>query len=405
MTQRVLFAWELGANFGHILRDLPLAKALRDLGNEVSFAVRDPGVAEEFLQPEGFVHLPVPKPAARPRRLQSSPVSYAEILVESGYLDGSTLAGLVRQWLNLFTLVQPTAIVIDHAPTALLAARIRGIPAALLGTGFEIPPDATPCPSIVPWEQIPAQRLEMAERAVVQSINSTLRTHKCKPVASVSQLFTETFGFLTTFAELDHYGARRGREYIGPIHAEPRGPSIEWPPAPGRKVLAYLRPESAHLDALLPALEASEATSICVIPRLAPALAKRLEGTRARLLVHAVPIQHLIGSADLIVSYGGAGTIAASLLAGVPMLLVPRLVEQTMGCLAVERLEAGIVIKRQPTHDSLREGLHALLREERWRDAARRFSRQYAGFNAEAGILRAAAAICALATQRAQTAT
>ena len=36
---RILFAWELGANLGHLTRDLPLARACRDAGLEVIFAV------------------------------------------------------------------------------------------------------------------------------------------------------------------------------------------------------------------------------------------------------------------------------------------------------------------------------------------------------------------------------
>lgn len=38
---RILFVWELGAHFGHLSRDIPVAQRLCEEGHQVRFAVRD----------------------------------------------------------------------------------------------------------------------------------------------------------------------------------------------------------------------------------------------------------------------------------------------------------------------------------------------------------------------------
>ena len=46
---RYLFAWELGANLGHLTRLVPVARALAKRGHEVLFATRDLGEGAETL--------------------------------------------------------------------------------------------------------------------------------------------------------------------------------------------------------------------------------------------------------------------------------------------------------------------------------------------------------------------
>ena len=48
---RILFAWELGGDYGHLARLLPVAQALKAGGHEVVFAVRDLLGAEAILAP------------------------------------------------------------------------------------------------------------------------------------------------------------------------------------------------------------------------------------------------------------------------------------------------------------------------------------------------------------------
>ncbi len=395
-NRRVLFAWEMGENFGHLTRDLSIALKLREMGNEVVFVVRDSEIADLLLTPAGFPFLPSPMPL-RSLRLAAPSASYSEILVSRGYFDRMILAGLVRGWLHLFEVIRPDVVVIDHAPTALIATRIRGVPAALIGTGFEIPPSTNPLPSIRPWDQINSRQLAAADYAVLQAINHVLRLHQASPMARVCDLFDDSTALLTTLPELDHYGPRPTREYIGPIAAPSRAPHVDWPAVSGTKVFVYLREPFSEFDQLFSTFAELGIRAVCVIPRQAESLRRRFSDPRLSFFSDAVPIEPLLRGADAVVNYGGAGTIVTSLLASVPMLLIPNTVEQHLGSRKVRELGAGIVLKRKSTQGEYAAALKTLLSSANYRHSARTFSLKYPDFSPEASTNRAAAAVAQLA--------
>jgi len=51
---RFLFVWELGSDYGHLARLLPVAVALRERGHGVDFVVRDLMGAEKLIAPLGM---------------------------------------------------------------------------------------------------------------------------------------------------------------------------------------------------------------------------------------------------------------------------------------------------------------------------------------------------------------
>jgi UDP:flavonoid glycosyltransferase YjiC (YdhE family) len=131
------FAWELGANYGHLARSLPIAQCLRARGHKTMFAVRDVEVAHALLTPAkiGFIGAPC---LTRPAASVTSPVNYSQMLLGAGYAQPTTLSALLCAWIHLWQSIEPDCVVIDHSPTALLAARALDIPAVLLGTGLKL---------------------------------------------------------------------------------------------------------------------------------------------------------------------------------------------------------------------------------------------------------------------------
>lgn len=396
MIRRILFAWEMGDNFGHLTRDLGIAVKLREMGHEVLFAVRDTEIAEQLLTPAGFRFIPTPTPV-RTIRLAKPAASYTEILIGRGYADKMILAGLVRAWLQILELARPDAVVIDHAPTALLAARIGGIPTALIGTGFEIPPNTTPLPSIRPWDPLTPQQLEIADRMLLRSVNLVLSSHNRTPLARVCDLFADCYALLTTFPALDHYGPRAEREYIGPLAAHSNALRVEWPSDARNRVFVYLRAPFTQFDALFSAFSELDINAVCVIPRHTAELGRRFADRKIRLFSNPICMQTILAQANVVVNYGGAGTIATTLLAGVPMLLIPNAVEQYLGSRRVIQLEAGIVVERDPIQKSYATALRTLMTDARFRDAAYAFSKGHRGFNSENALQRAATAVTKLA--------
>ncbi|MHB1214731.1 MAG: hypothetical protein ACYCY9_07055 [Thiobacillus sp.] len=102
----ILFAWELGANFGHLARQLPVARELTARGHQVTFVVRDTKLAAEFLTPNGYRFIQAPLMLTKPR-LRMPTASYSEILLAEGFHESAALAGRVQAWLNLFEITQP----------------------------------------------------------------------------------------------------------------------------------------------------------------------------------------------------------------------------------------------------------------------------------------------------------
>jgi len=53
----ILITWEIGANYGHALRLLPVARELRRRGHQVVFALNDVRDAGSIVAAEGFAVL------------------------------------------------------------------------------------------------------------------------------------------------------------------------------------------------------------------------------------------------------------------------------------------------------------------------------------------------------------
>lgn len=373
----ILFAWELGANWGHLTRDLPLARACRDAGHRVVMAVPHLRVAASFLQDEGFLVVQAPTlKSAIPR--PAPPLNYADMLLHEGYDDVEFLKGAVMAWEGLLKLVNPSVMVYNHAPTALIAARKLQIPVLMLGTGFEIPPALTPMPSFRPWQDIPAAVFAQAENVVVSHINAIFTSTPATKLTSLQDLFYRDRPQLTCFAELDPFGPRADVNYIGPVYAVSQALKIDWHQNSKHHVFVYIRPGMVGCESYLAALNQLDAEVICAIPDAPPQWAAQYP--HLRMYTQALDLSHLLVSADVVLTYG-AGTISTALLAGVPVLLIPQVLEQFLTGLAMERTGAGLML-RQP--DAVQEAMALLTRvlhEPAFRLAAQAFAKKYGDFH------------------------
>lgn len=383
---RILFTWELGANYGHLTRQLPIAETLRKRGHAVFFAVRDTKIAAQLLEPRGFAYTQAPFDTAN-RRPAKLPANYAEILLASGYSDPATLCGMVRSWISLMRLLRADCVVIDHAPTALFSAYLAEVPAAAIGSGFEIPPDSSPLPSIRPWDRIGFDRLQQSEERVMDRLNALAASFGRPKLQRISELFHYASTLLVSFAELDHYGIRDDGNYAGPLFATLTGQQERWRMPDKPHIVAYLRPSVPGFDNLLQALSKQAAEIIVAVPGIRRGQAEAMASDCFR--VHAQPIaldSNLLQSADLALSYAGAGTVNTCLLAGVPMLLVPQNVEQYLMSRCVETIGAGIATKQARSETQFSELLEHVLHTPAYRQQAKAFANSHAGFNPEQAL-------------------
>jgi UDP:flavonoid glycosyltransferase YjiC (YdhE family) len=376
--KRILFAWQLGLNYGHLGQDLPIAEALRDEGYEVVFAVPDLRLGAQYLRPKRFTYLMSPLPMGS-RNPPYPPGNLAEILLAAGFAEELTCMGLIEGWCHLIEMIRPDALVLDYSPFALVATRCLGIPAVQVSAGFDVAPSANPLPSIRPWEATPVARLRAADALVLKRVNAALASQGKPLFSSVAALFESAPALLTTFPELDPYGARPGATYVGPISSAISSAEVEWPQS-DRRIFAYLRTSVPGIQGLLEGLANCGAGVICALPDAPDTLRKRYHRETFRLVPHAIALDPVLARADAVITYGGAATTAAALLAGVPLLIAAELVEQQLTALRVQELGAGIVMGAARSPSDVAQALQRLSAAS-YREAARAFAAKYAAYD------------------------
>jgi UDP:flavonoid glycosyltransferase YjiC (YdhE family) len=394
---RILLAWELGSNLGHLSRLLPLARGLKERGHDVLVAARDLVLATEVLAPAGirFVQSPA---EGRARATLRPPQSYADVLLMQGWESAPKLWGLVQAWGNLLRLFGPDAVALDYAPGALLAARILGLRSAQLGTGFELPPLETPFPPFAGFGGADRESVKAADAQALATANRVLEAYEAPPLVALCDLFRTQCRWLTTFAELDQYGPRAEETYVGPIGRVDGGEVAEWAPELPHRVLAYLRRGTAGLPQVLRALAGErDAAVICAAPGVSPEVLQGLSRPGFQFVPRPVRFERLLPQASVFVSYAPAATVAESLVYGIPQIMVPAHVEAQMTAVRVASLGAGLMLRGEETEQQISMALRRVLDDPRFKVRALEFASRHRSFDPLAACDRIVTEIEALA--------
>jgi UDP:flavonoid glycosyltransferase YjiC (YdhE family) len=388
----------MGSNLGHLSRLLPLARELKARGHRVLVVARDVALAASVLGPAGIPFIQAPL-ATVAERADGQPASYADLLRAQGWADSMQLWALVQAWANVWRMFLPDAAVLDHSPTALLTARTAATPCAVLATGFELPPAQEPLPPFPGFPGATAANAAKAEARVLESVNRVLDSLHSARLPALQELFRVQQRWLTTFAELDHYGARPMEQYIGPIGDIGDGEHVAWPSGYSERVFAYLRPTTPGLSAILKALAACGAAVVCWAPGVTVELIEPVRRPGFVITSRPVHLKSLLSEASACVSYSPAGTVAASLLNGVPQLLAPAHVEAQLTAHRVECMGAGITLRGPQTEQSVGSSLQRLLQRLEFKGRAQSFALRYRGFDAAAAASQIVKEIESIASQ------
>ncbi len=337
---KVLLAWELGGNYGHLVALRALARELKRQGHASTFAVRDLGSAQGFLDPQFGPLVQAPVRLTQGRNRVRTQLSYASLLHNIGFNEPVELAGRIHAWRTLYRALGTEFVFADHSPVALIAARTLGIPAACIGNGFTVPPRMSPFPSfrasVTPAKagvqerraDVPDSVLLKNEAAVLRELNHALALLKLRPFALLQDIFRGASSALFTYAPLDHYEVLRTETFRG-LPDYSYGSPPRWPDGRGPKIFAYLAP-SPSLPVVLKALKQSKARVLLRLPGGTPEDAAA--ALRPGLSVATAPVHFRAAaeSCDAFVNYGAHSTVAEFLLAGKPGILVPDLHERVL---------------------------------------------------------------------------
>ncbi len=380
--RRILIVWELGGGYGHLDSFPDLALALRELGCEVSFVLRDLSRAGQLLGKHGFRYFQAPKSRYQQAGASRS-TNYTEMLTRFGFLDPAGLLGVVSKWQQIYERLAPNLIIFNHSPTALLAASGTGIRRVLYGTGFECPPRVAPLPSVMPWTQVSGERLNESEGQVLPVINQVRDSLGAHPLGSVSDLFRVEGEILCTFSELDPYHEQRNiPEYWGPRIFLHKGIRPKWPTFSRKKrVFAYLRPGYRLFREVLQALATLPAHVLIHAPGLKSDTTAQLIGGHITFSTEPVDLAKASARCDLAISYASHATTAAMLLAGRPLCLLPMHVEQALTARAVSRLGAGLYVDLDDKEPDIKGRMETVLTDQAFTDGAKDFAGRYPDFN------------------------
>ncbi len=377
----VLAAWDLGGNWGHVARDLPVLQRLQAEGIDARYAARDANTAPALAASIGIPCVAAPTGAA-PRRMPRGLAGYAAMLFADGFGDAMVLDQRLAGWMRLFAEHKTDVLLADYAPAALLGARVAGIPSVAMGSGFEIPPDTVELPSFLTDANRDAPARRFSEGLVLFNVNRVLRALGAPPLERLAQVFQGQRNVLTTVAELDHCGARPDATYAGPLQHLPGGVAAIWKGMTGPRVLVYLRGVDPAVGHVLQALDAIGAEVIAVLPDVG----SPLRHPHADLQVFRQPVRFdgLIETADLVIA-SGSGTVTTASIAGVPVLVLPANAEQAMLGRRVEDAGVGIAVGNGST-TTVADTIHHLLSDASFRSTARALAAKYAGLETDSAV-------------------
>ncbi|HEY63319.1 MAG TPA: glycosyltransferase [Caldilineae bacterium] len=409
MARFLITVWPLS---GHVYPNLALATALRDRGHTVAFYTG--ARARAAIEREGFTYLPfkaldgeileeimapgylsAPTPWHRVRRQKAI---YREWLV--GTLPGQLvdLEEILRTW-------QPDAIICDptmwgpilvlheafQAPVAVFSYTV-----GCLLPGRDVPP---PGPGLPPPRNA-RDRLRAAAYGIAQHLatadirraaNEIRRRYGLPPlrVTVTEHAGTMPLYLVTSVPELDYNrdDLPPNVHYVGPcLWSRPASEPPTWmDELPSDQPWVHVTEGTLHNQR--PLLLWAAAQGLADLPVqviMATGTHRRPEDLGLGPLAPNIHVKawvsypHLLPRTAVVVTAGGAGTVLATLQAGVPMVVVPTEWDKPENAQRVVESGAGLRLNpKRCTPTRLRSAVERILRDPSFRENAQRLARRF----------------------------
>lgn len=339
----ILFTAELGAGLGHIMPLLRIAAAMRarlaardDAPFRAVFVLHDPHHIRPHLA-AGDLALAAPRPASL-GNIRSHTASFAEILALAGFSRGDDLRSGLAAWDDIFSLCAPDAIIADHSPLAVLAAR-RRIPTLVTGNAFNAPPaQLKNYPALIAGMDAPP-----IQQTMLATVNAALRERALPDIAALPHFMEGDARAVFMLPMFDPYGSLRDTPLLGTYESGivPLAP----PSAPAVFLYAH-----ANLPLTRRIVQASISTGLPVIAHLTGGETEStqfLKRQGAEVLTELPHVGEVLPRVSVVVSHAGAGLSQSAFAAGRPQVVVPIHSESQM--IARQLVKSGTGICFDPT--------------------------------------------------------
>lgn len=347
---KILCVWEYGSGMGHASIIMPVVKALKEKGHDISMAFRDIVVTKPLYEGTGIPVRQAPFLKLR-NKLSSTTYNLADIFCYSGLSEVNGLMGLSDVWTKILADEKPDLILAEFSPT-LTMLTIGRIPTITIGSGFTVPPGGKRLPSIRFWEKEIREDSAKNEDVVTENINQVRHNFGLLPLDYFSDLFRGEGTFVCTFPEIDVYKENRNHPAIGSLTNKPPT-AIVHPSKKECKAFAYLNARDKHIEKILTGILDSEIPCEAFIRSFPKELHK--EYSRKNLLIHKEPqpMPEVLDRVAFVIHHGGISTMENCLLYGVPQLVLARHLEQRVnGSRVAAELNLGIIMTAKYFQDS-----------------------------------------------------
>jgi rhamnosyltransferase subunit B len=330
---RLLFCWELGANFGHVASMAALYPALAAVGYEVSFAVADLYNARQLLARDAHLLQSPVWPLHRHGGGRVLAASFADTLTLVGFGVPEKLGAVVDGWLSLFNLIAPDVVVADHSPAAQIAAHLIGCRLITVGTGFTQPP--------LNMESLPPLRADVPpaqpEQVLLASALQVLSERGASKLpATLTQLLAADARLVVGLPELDPYRSFRREAMLAPVGGFAQPGDRDSP-----RLFAYLGAEMPNLEEKIQVL-CDLPIDVEIFVRGGSRLLIEFIRMRGKI-AHDRPVvmREALSRVSHVLSQGGAMLASEALAAGCPQLLLPLHLEPKLNADLICQVGAG----------------------------------------------------------------
>lgn len=330
MTIRTLFfPWSAGGGAGYTGRGLAAADRL----DERFTCAFGPSAVTRMVAEAGYPVIGTPSPGGPPERVPAFlPFTDVERVyaVTARYYRRNLVEDHLQRDLAAIDAYRPEIVVTDMQPTAVLAARLRGLPViSLADTDFL---SSTPHPWM-PWnEAAPATLLPHPD--ALETLNEVAVGHGLDPVERVTDLLWGEITVVPSSPEVEPAPqpapGRRDAAYVGPLYWDPPGPPFRPARREGTRHV-YVTIGSGGMvteHALREVLTALDRPDTTVFLSAGFAAADWVRGHSNVQIGGFTGITGPIDWADLVLSHGGYSTVIASLAQGKPQVVLPFMSEQ-----------------------------------------------------------------------------